>query len=238
MPIDEWGAPKRAKLARCLCQYGGPRRRRETGTEREFGSGQTIRAIEAEQRYVAGFLRTPLRPSKPSIRLDAQDSLRAGSKMRSGERMWKPGRHIRQWGKKATTLVGSEGCRSGPDPPRNRDHDVGGLGETDDAIAAANSALDRQQRLEAWFLFTPITQDLRTGSRIRSTRGPHGPDQILARHGQAARLLHRPCEAKRMHAAAVGSAEILTVVRDGNSSSRWRKCSARAHRTIPGRCCH
>lgn len=39
---------------------------------------------------------------------------------------------------------------------------LAGLGETKAAIDAANSALDHQQRLEAWFLFTRITQGLRT----------------------------------------------------------------------------
>ena len=37
---------------------------------------------------------------------------------------------------------------------------LAGLGETKQAIEAANSALDHQQ-LEPWFLFTPVTRNLR-----------------------------------------------------------------------------
>jgi hypothetical protein len=37
---------------------------------------------------------------------------------------------------------------------------LAGLGETKQAIEAANSALDHQE-LQPWFLFTPVTRNLR-----------------------------------------------------------------------------
>ena len=43
---------------------------------------------------------------------------------------------------------------------------IAGLGQTQQAIGETNTAIDQKQVLQAWFLFTPVTRNMRQESEF------------------------------------------------------------------------
>jgi TolB-like protein/tetratricopeptide (TPR) repeat protein len=157
--VDQWGAPKSAKLAIAYANMGDLATAREL-IEKGVRLWPNHSGIIAKRRFIAGFY------EKPSEALKIFDSLDAPHSPDESNAIWRT--YVEARAAHSARVRGAaldrirEAADKGVIPRETEIMMLAGLGETKAAIDAANSALDHQQRLEAWFLFTPITQGLRT----------------------------------------------------------------------------
>ena len=155
---DEWGPPKTAKLARIYTNVGNLPAARgwiQKGVQRWPNHS----AVRRMQQYIAGFYEQPSDALAIFERLDAQNG---PADSQSG--VWRNFIEAKSAPSPKLTATAIRGIREAADRNRiSRETEVmmlAGLGETRLAIEAANLALDRQQ-LEPWFLFTPVTRNVR-----------------------------------------------------------------------------
>jgi len=156
---DEWGAPKTAQLARAYANMGNLQAARDW-LQKGIQLWPNHSGVRRVQRYVAAFYEPPSEALAAFDRLDAQDP--SGREQDAVWRAYVDARSGHGNGLKKSTIqrIGKAADR-GLIALENGIMMYAGLGASDEAIAAANSALDRQQHLQPWFLFTPITRNLR-----------------------------------------------------------------------------
>ena len=155
---DEWGAPKTAQLARAYANIGNLPAARgwlQKGVQL-WPNHSGIRRV---RQYVAGFY------EPPSDALAVFDSLDAQTSSDESNLIWRSYVEARAAHSAKVTKAAIDRIRRAADQsklPREIEiMMIAGLGETKQAIEEANSALDRHQVLQAWFLFTPVTRNLR-----------------------------------------------------------------------------
>jgi len=157
--VDQWGAPKTAKLAFTYANMGDLATAREL-IEKGIRLWPNHSGIRAKRQFIAGFY------EDPSDALKIFDSLDALHSPDESNAIWRTYIEARATHSARVSGAALDRIRHAADKgviPREIEiMMLAGLGETEAAIGAANSALDHQQRLEAWVLFTPITKGLLT----------------------------------------------------------------------------
>jgi tetratricopeptide (TPR) repeat protein len=159
---DEWGAPKTSQLARAYANNGNI-----AAAKNWIQKGVQIwpnhSGIRRTQRYIVGFYEQPADALAIFKRIDAQNP-----PVEDEGPIWRTfieARSARD--RRAITLAISkirEASARDRIPPEIGVVMIAELGDVRGAFDAANSLLDRQQPLEPWFLFTPVTQNLRQDS--------------------------------------------------------------------------
>jgi TolB-like protein len=156
--IDEWGAPKTAKLALAYANVGNlPAARGWLQKGVQLWPNHS--GIQWVQHYITGFYEPPSDALATFDRLDAQTSPDRGTAI------WRNFIEAKTAHSKQMILTAIPRIREAADQgkiPRETEITMlAELGETDQAFEAANSALDHHQQLQAWFLFAPVTRNLR-----------------------------------------------------------------------------
>jgi DNA-binding winged helix-turn-helix (wHTH) protein/TolB-like protein len=155
--IDEWGAPKTAQLARSYANIGNLPAARDW-IEKGFRLWPNHVGVRRARQYVAGFY------EQPAAALKIFDSLDAQASPDESNVIWRG--YVEARAAHSTKVTGEAIRRirlaadHGIIPRETEIMMMGGLGEAKQAIDQANSALGHQ-RLDSWFLFTPITRNLR-----------------------------------------------------------------------------
>jgi DNA-binding winged helix-turn-helix (wHTH) protein/TolB-like protein len=155
---DEWGPPKTAQLARVYANLGDLPAARgwiQKGVQL-WPNHSGVRRV---RRYIAGFY------EQPSVALATFDAMDAQASSAENENaIWRSFIKAKARHSERLTAETISQIRQGADEDKiSRENEImmlAALGETKQALDAANSALDRQ-RLESWFLFTPVTRNLR-----------------------------------------------------------------------------
>jgi tetratricopeptide (TPR) repeat protein len=156
---DEWGAPKTAQLARAYANMGNMPAARGWLQEgvRLWPNHSGVRRV---QQYIVGFYDQPSGALATFDRLDARNS----PDEKQGA-VWRSFIKARSAHSPRLTGLAIRGISEAADQNKiSRETEImmmAGLGETRQAIQAANLALDHHQQLQAWFLFTPITRNMR-----------------------------------------------------------------------------
>jgi tetratricopeptide (TPR) repeat protein len=153
---DEWGAPKTAKVALIYANMGNLPAAR-SWIRKAVQRWPNHSGVRWVRRYIAGFYEQPADGFAIITAMDAQtfpDEAQAA--------IWRTFAEARAaHGAKATAVRQiRESASNGKISPENEILMLAGLGEPKLAIEAANSALDKQP-LQAWFLFTPVTRNIR-----------------------------------------------------------------------------
>lgn len=155
---DEWGAPKTAQLARAYANLGNLPAARfwlQKGSQL-WPNHSGIRRV---RQFVAGFYEPP---SNALAVLDAMDAQESPDQSNA---IWRSYVEARAAHSAKVTAAAIDRIRWAADQgklPREIEiMMIAGLGETGQAVAETNSALNRHQVLQAWFLFTPVTQNMR-----------------------------------------------------------------------------
>jgi DNA-binding winged helix-turn-helix (wHTH) protein/TolB-like protein len=156
--VDQWGAPKTAQLVTIYANTG------DLGTARKLIEKGIRRwpnhsGIRARRQYIAGFY------EDPSNALKILDSLDALQSPPQSSAIWRSFVKAKVARSEQVTGATLREIRNAADKGLiSREYEImmfAGLGEPRQAIEAANSALDQHQDLRAWFLFTPVTRNLR-----------------------------------------------------------------------------
>lgn len=156
---DEWGAPKTAQLARVYANLGNlPEARRWIEKGVEIWPNHS--GVRRTQQYIVGFY------EKPSEALANFDRLDAGTSADEKQGIvWRTFIEARSAHSPTSTASAIRDIREAADQnkisPENEIMMIAALGEPAQAIEAANLALDNHQRLEPWFLFTPVARSMR-----------------------------------------------------------------------------
>ena len=154
---DEWGPPRTTKLAGIYANMGNLGAARST-LQKAVQFWPNHPGVWKWQQYIFGFY------EEPSDALDVFKLLDAHSSLQESNAVWRA--FIEAKAAHSDQLTGSTvpQIRAAADRGTiSRENEImmlAGLGETSEALKAANSALDRQA-LEPWFLFTPVTRNLR-----------------------------------------------------------------------------
>lgn len=156
--IDTWGAPKTAQLARIYANIENMPAAR-SWIEKGFRLWPNHGGVRRVRQYIAGFY------EQPATALKILDSLAAQASPDESNAIWRiyvAARAAQSPKVTATAIDRIRGIADQGKLPREIEiMMIAGLGEAGQAIEEANSALDRHQVLQAWFLFTPVTQNLR-----------------------------------------------------------------------------
>ena len=154
---DEWGAPKTAQLARAYANLGNLPAARgwlQKGVQL-WPNHSGIRRV---RQYVAGFY------EPPSDALAIFDSLDAQTPPDQSNAIWRSYVEARATHSSELTAAAIQRIRGAADQGKlPREIEImmlAGLGESERAIQAANAALDHE-KLDTWFLFTPVTRNMR-----------------------------------------------------------------------------
>lgn len=155
--IDEWGPPKTAQLARLYATMGNVPAARSWIRKgmRIWPNHSGIRRV---QRYIAGFYEPPEDALAIITAMDAQ-----ASPEESQAAIWRifiEAREARA-AKAAAVRKIRESAAQGRITAENEIMMLAGLEEPKLAIEAANSALDDKQEMQPWFLFAPVTRNVR-----------------------------------------------------------------------------
>ena len=155
---DEWGAPKTAQLARAYANVGNlPAARGWLRKGVQLWPNHS--GVRRVQRYIVGFYEQPSAALAMFDRLDSQSAPDEKQAM-----VWRRFIEARSAHSPALTASALRGIREAADEDKiSRENEImmmAALGETRQAMQAANSALDHH-RLDSWFLFTPVTRNLR-----------------------------------------------------------------------------
>jgi DNA-binding winged helix-turn-helix (wHTH) protein/TolB-like protein len=160
---DEWGAPKTAQLARAYANVGNLSAAR-AWLRKGVQLWPNHSGVRRVQQYIVGFYRQPAEAIAIFNRLDAQSP----SDEKQGV-VWRTFIEARSAHSMALTAAAVRTIREAADQAKiSRENEImmlAALGETSQAIEAANSGLDRQ-RLESWILFTPVTRNMRQDPRF------------------------------------------------------------------------
>jgi tetratricopeptide (TPR) repeat protein len=154
---DEWGAPRTTKLALIYANMGNLNAARGY-LQKAMQYWPNHPGVWKVQQYIAGFYEQPSDALEPFRLLDARSSLNESNII------WRAFVEAKAARSEQASTAASAKIRAAADwGTISREHEImmlAGLGETKQAIEAANSALDHQQ-LQPWFLFTPVTRNLR-----------------------------------------------------------------------------
>ena len=154
---DEWGAPKTAQLARAYANMGNLAAAR-VWLQKGAQLWPNHSGVRRVRQYVAGFYEPPSEALAVFNSLDEQAPDQSNL-------IWRVYVNAKAANSKPATNVAlrqiREAAEQGKVPREIEIMMIAGLGETKQAIEEANSQLDRNQALESWFLFTPVTEKLR-----------------------------------------------------------------------------
>jgi len=154
---DEWGAPRTTKLAGIYANMGNPTAARAT-LQKAVQYWPNHPGVWKWQQYIAGFYEEPSDALGIFRQLDARQSLRESNSIWRAFVEAKAARSVQA--AEAASLKIRAAADQGTITRENEIMMLAGLGEPKQAIDAANSALDHQT-VEPWFLFTPVTRNLR-----------------------------------------------------------------------------
>jgi tetratricopeptide (TPR) repeat protein len=154
---DEWGPARSTKLAGSYANMGKLIAAQNT-LQQAVQFWPNHPGVWKWQQYIAGFY------EQPSDALGVFKLLDARSSLRESNATWRAfikakSAHSGQVTEAAILKIRGAGDQGAID----REYEImmlDGLGETKQAIEVANSVLDHQE-LQPWFLFTPITRNLR-----------------------------------------------------------------------------
>jgi tetratricopeptide (TPR) repeat protein len=156
--VDEWGAPKTAQLARAYANLGNLPAARgwlQKGVQL-WPNHSGIRRV---RQYIAGFY------EQPSDALAVLDSLDKQTSPDESNAIWRSYVEAKASHSAKVTAESIHRIRGAAEQSKiPREIEImmfAALGETKQAVQAANLALDHHEELQPWFLFTPITRNLR-----------------------------------------------------------------------------
>lgn len=155
--MDEWGPARTTKVAASYANMGNLTAARNA-LQKAVQFWPNHPGVWRWQQYIAGFY------EQPSDALAVLKLLDARSSLRESNTIWRAFIEAKEAHSERVAEATSLKIRAAADHGTiSRENEImmlAGLGETEQAIEAANSALDHQA-LEPWFLFTPITRNLR-----------------------------------------------------------------------------
>ena len=155
---DEWGAPKRAQLARAYANTGNLPAAKAAILEASqlWPNHSGVRRI---WQYVVGFYE---QPSEALALFDAMDARTPAGKDEND--VWRSFIKAKAAHSEPLTAKTVRQIREAAGQEKiSRENEIlmlAALGETRQALEGANSALDHK-RFESWVLFTPVTRNLR-----------------------------------------------------------------------------
>lgn len=156
---DEWGAPKTAQLARAYANMGNLRAAR-AWLQKGVQLWPNHSGVRRVQRYIVGFYGQPAEAIATFNLSDARTSSNDND-----TRIWRTFIEAKSAHSRRAPAALIQEIRAAADrgeiTPENGIMMLAALGETKQAIEAANVALDRQQQMQPMFLFTPITRNVR-----------------------------------------------------------------------------
>jgi hypothetical protein len=154
---DEWGAPKTAQLARAYANMGDLAAAR-TWLQKGVQLWPNHSGVRRVRQYVAGFY------EQPADALAVFDSLDAQPSSDESNAIWRTYVEARRAHSATAIAAAIEQIRAAADQGKIAREIaimmIAGLGEPQQAIDEANAALDHQE-LQTWFLFTPVTRNIR-----------------------------------------------------------------------------
>lgn len=154
---DEWGPPRTTKLALIYANMGNLTAARGH-LQKAVKFWPNHPGVWRVQQFIAGFYEQPSDALATFTRLDARISLKESNAVWRAFIEAKMARSQRM--AQAASLKIRVAADQGTISRENEIMMLAGLGRTRQAIAAANSAVDHQE-LQPWFLFTPVTRNLR-----------------------------------------------------------------------------
>ena len=154
---DEWGPARTTKLAFTYANMGNVSAAR-SALQKAVQFWPNHEGVWRWQQYIAGFYEEP--SDAPAIfkQLDARSSLRESNAIWRAFIEAKAARS--EQAARAASVQILAAADQGTISRENEIMMLAGLGETKQAIETANSVLNHQN-LEPWFLFTPVTRNLR-----------------------------------------------------------------------------
>ena len=156
---DEWGPPKTAQLARAYANLGNlpaARGRLQKGVQ----TWPNHSGIRRAQQYIVGFYEQPSGAVEIFDQLDAQNP--PDEKQDTVWRSFIEARSAHSPRLSASAIVGiRKAADQGKISPETEAMMMSGLGETRQAFEALTIALDHHKLLDPWFLFTPVTRNMR-----------------------------------------------------------------------------
>jgi DNA-binding winged helix-turn-helix (wHTH) protein/TolB-like protein len=155
---DEWGAPKTAQLARAYANTGNLPAAK-AAIQKGVQLWPNHSGVRRVRRYIAGFYDEP---SEALAVFDAMDAQAASSKNENA--IWRNFIRAKAAHSRRLTAETARQIRQAADQEIiSRETEIlmlAALGETRQAMDAANTALDHK-RFESWVLFAPVTRKLR-----------------------------------------------------------------------------
>jgi DNA-binding winged helix-turn-helix (wHTH) protein/TolB-like protein len=155
---DEWGAPKTAQLARAYANIGDLPAAR-AWLEKGVQLWPNHSGIWRVRQYVAGFY------EQPSDALAIFNSLDKQAWPHESNATWRTYVNARAAHSAYVTDAAVRRIQEAADQGKVRREIeimmIAGLGKSELAVEEANSALDHNRALDAWFLFTPVTHNVR-----------------------------------------------------------------------------
>jgi DNA-binding winged helix-turn-helix (wHTH) protein/TolB-like protein len=155
---DEWGAPKMAQLARAYANTG-KLPAAKAGIQKGAQLWPDHSGVRRVRQYIAGFYE---QPSEAFATFDAIDARASSAKDES--EIWRSFIKARAAHSARLTAEATRQIREAADQQRiSRENEIlmlAALGETRQAMEAANSALNHKQ-FDSWILFAPVTRNLR-----------------------------------------------------------------------------
>lgn len=154
---DEWGPARTTKLAFSYANTGNVTAARDTLNEAvQYWPNHP--GVWRWQQYIAGFY------EQPNDALEVFKQLDARSSLRESNTIWRAFVEAKAAHSGQVTQAAVLKIRAAGDQRTiEREHEVmmlDALGDTKQALEVANSALNHRE-LEPWFLFTPVTRNLR-----------------------------------------------------------------------------
>ena len=155
---DEWGAPKTAQLARAYANTGNLPAAR-AAIQNGIRLWPNHSGVQRMQRYIAGLYE---QPSEALAIFSAMDARTSSGKEENN--IWRSFIRAKVAHSERVTAEITRQIREAADQEKiSRENEIlmlAALGETKQAMEAANSALNRKP-FESWILFAPVTLKLR-----------------------------------------------------------------------------
>jgi DNA-binding winged helix-turn-helix (wHTH) protein/TolB-like protein/tetratricopeptide (TPR) repeat protein len=155
---DEWGAPKTAQLARAYANTGNLTAAR-AWIQKGVQLWPNHSGVRRVRRYIAGFYE---QPSEALATFDAMDTQASSGENEND--VWRSFVKAKATHSERLTAETTRQIHEAADQQRiSRENEIlmlAALGETRQAMEAANSTLNHQ-RFESWVLFAPVTRNLR-----------------------------------------------------------------------------
>jgi tetratricopeptide (TPR) repeat protein len=217
---DEWGAPKTAQLARAYANMGDlPEARAWLAKGVQLWPNHS--GIWRVRQYVAGFY------EQPSDALAIFNSLDEQVSAHQSNATWRiyvnaKAAHSADLTDAAVSRI-IEAADEGKVPREIAIMMIAGLGKTEQAIEAANSALDHNRALDAWFLFTPVTRNMRQDPAFVGLASRLGLIKYWRETGKRPDFCTEQARPSECSPQTVGGAAIVKRLKVLSSSSRWRR---------------